>query len=671
MRIAVLVKQIPAFTELTLGTDGRLERAGLDLEMNPYCRRAVAQAVALLAGPRGRATDQDGPDRVDPTGGGTDGGGTDGIGTDGGGTDGIVVLTLGPPSAEDVLREAVAWAVERNVAARGVLVSDPAFAGSDTLATARALAEAIRREGPFDLVLLGRNSVDADTGQVGPEIAELLDLPFATGARHLSVIDGRLTVRCEFDDGWVQLECALPAVVSTAERLIDPCKVEPAGRRAVDASLITTVTAADLGPGPWGQAGSPTVVGATRLLASERARHRLDGPVARQVRDAVALLAARGVFEPVPSNPASVGFERAEPLDAGTVGPAPAADAGATARDATSVARAATPSAGTTVAVLVEPDRPGVTAELLGAAAELAAGTGGRVVALVYGAAPGEVEERGTDDLASSVTPGVVGADHVVRFEHISVEEDVATAVSGWVDANPPWALLAPGTASGREILSRVAARSGAGLTGDAVALEVGPDGRLVAWKPAFGGQLVAAISSTSPVQMVTVRAGILSPLESRPDVPPTTERVAATRRGRVTILARTRDDDLDALADAAYVVGVGRGIAPESYPDLQPLLDRLGAELAATRKVTDAGWLPRARQVGITGRSIAPRLFVSIGASGAFNHMVGVRAAHSVLAINPDPGALVFEAADVGIVGDWSEVVPLLVEELEAVVGS
>ena len=90
-----------------------------------------------------------------------------------------------------------------------------------------------------------------------------------------------------------------------------------------------------------------------------------------------------------------------------------------------------------------------------------------------------------------------------------------------------------------------------------------------------------------------------------------------------------------------------------------------LGAELAATRKVTDQGWLPRARQIGITGRTIAPRLFVSIGASGKFNHMVGVRTAGTILAINSDPDALVFDAADVGIVGDYREVVPRLTAAL------
>ena len=206
-----------------------------------------------------------------------------------------------------------------------------------------------------------------------------------------------------------------------------------------------------------------------------------------------------------------------------------------------------------------------------------------------------------------------------------NVEEDVATAVVHWAQLSAPWAILTGSTAWGREVASRVAARLDAGLTGDAVDLEVA-EGRLIAWKPAFGGQLVAAISATSPVQMATVRAGVISAAAPRTvAAEPAVRRIAtSSARSRVRVLARTRDDDIDALAEADVVIGVGRGVGPDEYDALEPMRMLLGAELGATRKVTDAGWLPRSRQIGITGRSIAPRLFVSIGTSGKFNHTVG-----------------------------------------------
>jgi electron transfer flavoprotein alpha subunit len=582
MRIAVLVKQVPKFEAMSLGPDGRLVREGLELEMNPYCRRAVAKGVEL-----GECT----------------------------------VFTLGPPSAEDVLREAIAWG-----ARDGVLITDPAFAGSDTLATARALAAALRVCGPFDLVLAGRNSVDADTGQVGPEVAELLDLPFLAGVKELSIdpSSGAVEARCEYDDGFVVAATTLPALLSCAERLTDPAKVPPEGRAAVDTSLIRRVSAHELGDGPWGQAGSPTYVGRVEQLSVERSRIVLSGPVDEQVARAVALLRDRGALDPHPAAVSVTSARQAVPNS-----PKARED------------RA--------VAVVVEPGRERTARELLGAAT----GLGGRVVAVAFDT------DVGPAALSS------FGADAVVRVDGVSVEEDVAGALGDWVEEVHPWAVLAPGTMWGREIASRVAARLGAGLTGDAVDLAVEGD-RLVGWKPAFGGALVAAVTATSDVQMATVRPGVLPLPEPRAaDGGIDVDVRAATPRGRVRHLDAGRDDDLDALVAADVVVGVGTAVAPDEYGELRPLLDALGAELGATRKVTDRGWLPRARQIGITGRSIGPRLYVAVGLSGKFNHMVGVRGAGCVLAVNTDPDALVFGACVVGIVGDWHTAVPLLVDAL------
>jgi electron transfer flavoprotein alpha subunit len=434
-------------------------------------------------------------------------------------------------------------------------------------------------------------------------------------------------VRCEHDDGSIVAEVDLPAVLSCAERLCDPAKVDPAERARVDPARIRRVRADDLGPGPYGQEGSPTWVGPVRLHEGERLGERWpDRSLDEQVRAAVRVLVERGALD-----------------DSAERAPAPPVPPPARAHDG---ARGA-------VAVAVEPERATLTRELLGAAASLATVIGAPVVAL-------------TAPFADAATLGSWGADEVVVLDGAEVEEDVAHGVVAWAraEARAPWAILAPSTAWGREVAARAAIRLDAGLTGDAVALEVDVDDRLVAWKPAFGGRLVAAIAATSETQMATVRAGVLDTLTPRAHVA-RVRTLAVTPTSRTCVLLRTRDDDLDLLAEARVVVGVGRGVDPADYGALDPLRRALGAELGATRKVTDEGWLPRSRQVGITGRSIAPRLYVSIGASGKFNHVVGVRAAGTVLAINPDPSAPVFDAADVGIVGSWRDAVPRLVEAL------
>jgi electron transfer flavoprotein alpha subunit len=178
---------------------------------------------------------------------------------------------------------------------------------------------------------------------------------------------------------------------------------------------------------------------------------------------------------------------------------------------------------------------------------------------------------------------------------------------------------------------------------------------------------MVAAITASSPVQVVTLRPGVLPLLEPRAAGEIPSYDVVSGPRSRVRVLRSGRDDNVEALLDAPAVVGVGTGVSPEEYPLLAALRQAIGAELAATRKVTDKGWQPRARQVGLTGRSIAPRLYVSLGASGKYNHMVGVRRAGTVLAINADPTAPVVEHADIVITADWHEAVPLLVDALEA----
>ena len=595
MNIAVLVKQVPKAEAMTITSDGRLQREGVELEMNAYCRRAVSKGVELAAANGGRCT----------------------------------VFTLGPPAAEDILREAVAWGADQ-----GVLVSDPAFAGSDTLATAKALAAALRHHGPWDLILVGRNSIDADTGQVGPQVAELLDLPFAGGVRKLEVAGGIAEVTCEQDDGWRTCQVRLPAVLSTAERLCEPCKVPPDGRAEVPTDRLGWLRAADLGPGPWGAAGSRTEVGTVRSMDIDRRSVVLSGPPADQVTEAVRLLNEWGALPAAGHRngndgvSAAPGVEPVEPAS-GSTGPG--------------------------ILVVVEPGRARLTRELVGEAAHLAAGLDGVVTAI--GPAPLDPQ-----CLAEW------GADAAVELVGAGVEEDVAAAVADWCGEHPPWAGFVPGTLWGREVAARMAVRLDAGLTGDAVGFGV-DHGRLVSWKPAFGGRLVAAITTLSPLQLATVRPGILSLRQPRVvgggSIP--VEPVTVHRRGRLKVTGEGRDDEVEALLTANTVVAVGTGVSPDDYPKLGPLIASLGAELAATRKVTDKGWLPRARQVGLTGQSVDPALFLAIGASGKFNHMVGARGAGIIVAVNHDPEAPVFDWVDIGMVADWQEVVPLLAAALAA----
>jgi electron transfer flavoprotein alpha subunit len=579
MRVAVLIKQIPRPDELRL-QDGRLVREGVELEVNAYCRRANAKGVEL-ARPGGE----------------------------------VVAFTMGPPSAEDALREMVACGADR-----GVHLCDPAFAGADTLATARALAAAVRAQGAFDLVLSGLNSLDADTGQVGPEVAELLGLPFLPGVRELDVSDGLARAKLETDLGHRWVTAALPIAASTAERLCDPSKAPPAARASISTDRLLRVRAQDLGLGATdvGALGSPTSVGQVRFAGLARQQLTAAG-----VDHAVEALSGLGAFGD----------------------PAPATDA-----DAVPV----TGGAGPEVWCFHCPVDAPAGRDLLGDAAVLAAGLGGSVTAVV----------------PEPVPPGLgrAGADRVLVIPAAEPEQ-WADSLAAAAAASRPWALLVEGTRTGRAIASAVAARNGWGLTGDAIGLGISDHGRLVALKPAFGGHLLAPIESSSPVQVVTVRPGISPRRAPRQAPDPDLEWLPAPGPPRIRTEEIVLEDPfLRDLLTAPMVVGVGTGVLPEDYPLLDPLRSALGgAPLAGTRKVTDRGWLPRSRQVGVTGLAIGPQLYVAVGLSGKLNHMVGVRNAQVVLAVNADPGAPVFEHADIGLVGDWKTIVAELAPAIDA----
>ena len=447
---------------------------------------------------------------------------------------------------------------------RGVHLCDPAFAGSDTLATAVALAAAIRREGPFDLVLAGLNSLDSDTGQVPVEVAELLGLPFAAGVRDLEVVGGSFTARLETDDGFCTVEGDLPAALSTAERLCAPSKAPPEVFAEVADDRIVRLSAADLDvpAEQLGAPGSPTSVGPIRVLTATRRALR-----AASVAHAIDLLEGFGAFSDAP-----------EPDADDDASPASAALLAAN----TDWAQAAAGER-SVWCFFTEPD---VGAELLGEASELAAWISGTVTAVTTIADP-----------AGQAGLGAAGADRLLVIESASEPSEQADALAAAAARRAPWALLVEGTRSGRVVASIVAARCGWGLTGDAVGLEVSPDGRLVAWKPAFGGRLQVPILSRSPVQMATIRPGVLALRPPRADAPdPEIELLPAPTPSRIRTTEVVRDDaDTGELRRARTVVAVGVGVDPAGYRVIDELRAALGdAALGATRRVTDEGWVPR-----------------------------------------------------------------------------
>jgi len=611
MKQIVLVKQVPAVSQLAFDAETRtLKREGVRLEVSSFDVRAVLRAIELRNEHGGE----------------------------------VVVMTMGPPAARDALLHCLALGADR-----GIHLSDRAFAGADTLATARALATALRRE-PFDLVLCGRASVDAETAQVGPEVAELLDLPQVCCARTLTLDPAARTFTSEreTDEGSETVTGALPALVSAGEDLAPERFPRRADKETAKTKPIVELTAADLGVDAalFGAAGSPTWVEGLETVSVARPGRILEGDLDAAIAALVAELRARGIF-----------------TAAGVEAPAVA------------VARPAATAPGDAdgeiwvVAELLDGVVRRVTLELLAKARGLADARGGAVAAVVLG----HDVRRHADALAAHGADRVLVADDARLAAYAT--EPYAAVLTAALRAHHPRAVLLPSTYVGRDLAPRVAGRLGLGLTGDCIDLTIDAAGRLVQWKPAFGGNVVAPILSRTRPEMATVRPGVLPVGTARTDAVARIEELPLDDlpAGRLRVVGRDRDPSAAAAAaldEADVAVGVGLGIGgPEALPTIAALADALGgAPIATTRDVVDKGWLPRQHQVGITGRAIAPRFYFAIGIRGASEHMVGVRRSGTIVVIDKNPQAPIFAQADLGIVADWTEAVPRLTAALRAV---
>jgi electron transfer flavoprotein alpha subunit len=606
MRIAVCIKQVPVVSALELDPETKtLKREGVRTEVSSFDLRAVMKAVALR--------DMHGGE--------------------------VVVVTMGPPPAREALVECLALGADR-----GMHLCDKAFAGADTLATAQALALALR-DGSFDLILCGRNSIDAETGQVGPEIAELLDIPQVTGACSLSIdVDARrLTAERETDSGIETVTAPLPALVSAAEDLAAERFASKAERAAALEKPIEEVKAANLDERSdlFGTEGSPTWVLRIEAVAVERQGEILDGDSPQAIVDTlVERLLVRGLF-----GEWKVGT-RTQPA------PMPATSARSGEKHVLVVGE-----------LMNGALRP-VTLELLHKAMELAQPLGGGVSVLLAG-----------PDAARHVeTLSAYGAGRVLLAESDSVAastEPFAALLTQVIRDERPGLVLLPSSVVGRDVAPRVAARLRIGLTGDCIDLTVDGEGRVLQHKPAFGGMIVALIASRTRPEMATIRPGMLAIGEPKQNRMGTSVRVRIPESsGRVRVTSsRSMAEAATDLDHAAVVVGVGKGIGSvDNLTVMRELAGVLDASLCATRDVTDAGWLPKQCQVGITGRAIAPQLYLAVAVRGAFEHTVGIRRAGLIVAINKSAKAPIFKVCDYGIVGDYSTFVPILTERLRVI---
>ncbi|MFH0848216.1 MAG: FAD-binding protein [archaeon] len=268
------------------------------------------------------------------------------------------------------------------------------------------------------------------------------------------------------------------------------------------------------------------------------------------------------------------------------------------------------------------------------------------------------------------------GADKVYLIEHEALgdftTDSYTDVLSGLITRYKPSIVLFGATINGRDLAPRVAARVRAGLTADCTGLEIDQERRLVQTRPAFGGNIMASIISHTRPQMATVRPRVMKAALPDDTRKPVVERVqveinSASVRTRVLGKVKEVTESSKRIEDAEIIVSCGRGISKqEQLALIDRLAENLGAAVGGSRPLVDCGWLPHQQQVGQSGKTVAPKLYLAVGISGSIQHRIGMQSSDMIVAINKDPEAPIFSLADLGVVGDLFEIVPRVTEELQ-----
>lgn len=623
MHCIVLVKQVPDVTNIPEDAwdrdKGTLRRAMLESVLNPLDLHALSFARRITASDPEAKT---------------------------------VYLTMGPPQAREVLVDCLSRAP-----GEAILLTDRAMGGADTVATAYSLAMAIRRienelfGGSRDyLIVTGMQSVDGDTAQVPPQIAEDLgieQIAYAQGLR----IEPELTFRRIGAQGTEDIVPRRFPVLVTVTACTDTLYRGFHAARAAREVEIRTWSAADV-------SAATTRIG---LKGSRTQVYRIFSPAEDRAKTCVMVPDVAELLHRVEAKYRLAG------------GGPPAHEAGAYALEGRE------PTYRGEFWVLAEregEDVKSVSLELLGKTRELATFLGERVGVILPGVESG--------DLPATLIAH--GADVVYALEHPMLGEfspiPWKKAIADLVRERQPQVMLFGATPMGRELAPRVAYACDSGLTADCTKLEIGDHakgghalvGILKQTRPALGGNIMATImTKDSPTQMATVRPGVFK-------VPPRDD-ARAGEVVRVVPELETYDQGVEitpvesfvakvSIRDAKIIVAGGHGIRSRADFEgfLQPLADGLervlgdGAKVAASRHAVEDGYTTHDYQVGQTGQTVAPKLYVAIGISGAVQHVSGMQMSDTVVAINKDPRARIFNYADFGVVGDLETVVPELV---------
>jgi len=634
LTIITLIKQVPLPTEMRMGDDGLMDRTKAKSIINIDCQFGLEAGLQLK---------KQNPDAR------------------------LIVCSMGPQSFEVALRTAISMGYDE-----AYLLSDRKLGGSDTYATGLAISTMLKHLGftkdskePF-IVLAGRQTSDGDTAHVPSQVAESLGIPQATFVESVkSDGEGNVIAKRIIEGGYQMMKLPMPCAISLTPTGIPPRKPSLTGAIKARNAQITVFGIADIGLGTEkiGLTGSPTIVSNVVNIVSERA------PITMSAGHNETVL-----VDSLISNLKKGGnvLEKKEAAEK-KVSEAPDFPYYDNRNGAKGIITWAEIANGKIA-------RPSI--EILTPARKLAneLGNDTKIITLLIG--------KNVKDQATILFEH--GSDEVIVVEDDKLEEYLVLPFSSIFyevikERNPEIALFAA-TTSGRELAPRIGMKTGSGVTADCTGLEIGEyinrkeklinKPILFSHRPTYGESKLATILGFVYPQISTARAGtfeVPAKMDGRKGILSTFKPLLTDNEFTVEILKTVRGEGgLQNLFEADIVVSGGRGATGDGLELIKKLAEALKeqgvkAEWACSRVVVDEGFAEYAHQVGQTGKTIRPKVYIAVGISGAIQHLAGMKESEKIIAIDHNPKASIFHFADFGIVGEYQDILPELIERVKA----
>ena len=641
LKIISLMKQVPVATEMRMGADGLMDRTKAKSIINVDCSFGLEQGLQIK---------RHVPDAE------------------------LIVVSMGPPSFDQSLRKTISMGYDR-----AVLLSDRRLGGSDTFATGLALASLLKNVilpkdgGPY-IIFAGRQTTDGDTAHVPSQVAENLGVPQATFVEAVEYHGTYLKVRRVIEGGQQTLKVPIPCIISVAPSSIParrPSLVDTIRSRRIQ---IETFTLDQIGvtPEQVGLAGSPTIV--AKAVTIERSRPSVTMLNGSKMEETTSQLI--NLLENSSKQQAQAKNE--EPVAEKPV----AAEAEAAKQDKYPRVDFRNGSSGILTWIEVYGNVAASSSlEILNPARKLAKELGTTVTSVVIG--------ENVEHLAKLVIAH--GADEVVIVNSPRLKEysilPFASVIAQVVKERRPEIALFAATTSGRELAPRLASRLRAGVTADCTILKIGEFVNkrlkstfypcLEAIRPTYGESKLATIIGFWCPQMATARPGTFKALT--PDY---------NRQGKVSefkpelsepdflveiLDTQRKESGGQGLLSAEFIVAGGRPCGSiddfKLIKELVQVLQAKGikADWGASRQAVDHGYVPYVRQIGQSGKTVRPKVYLAVAISGAIQHVCGIKESGKIIAINSDPNAAIFNCTDYGIIADYTEVLPVLIEKVKA----